>query len=68
VEESGSLTELGYLIDDYGKGYFDVLHLTGHATITANGNLGSILKRKLGTNTLPALRILLKSCNSAYLN
>src|SRR5919202_401651 len=37
VEESGSLTELGYLIDDYGKGYFDVLHLTGHATITANG-------------------------------
>jgi hypothetical protein len=37
VEESGCLTELGYLIDDYGKGYFDVLHLTGHATITANG-------------------------------
>jgi len=37
VEESGSLTELGYLIDDYGKEYFDVLHLTGHATITENG-------------------------------
>jgi CHAT domain-containing protein len=37
VEESGCLTELGYLIDDYGKGYFDVVHLTGHATITPNG-------------------------------
>ncbi|MBD2125173.1 tetratricopeptide repeat protein [Microcoleus sp. ZQ-A2] len=34
VEESGCLTELGYLIDDYGKGYFDVLHLTGHATLS----------------------------------
>jgi CHAT domain-containing protein len=37
VEESGSLTELGNLIDDYGKEYFDVLHLTGHATITEEG-------------------------------
>ncbi|HEY9604055.1 MAG TPA: CHAT domain-containing protein, partial [Allocoleopsis sp.] len=37
VEESGCLTELGYLIDDYGQGYFDVLHLTGHATITEAG-------------------------------
>ncbi|ARV60108.1 NB-ARC domain-containing protein [Nostocales cyanobacterium HT-58-2] len=33
VEESGCLSELGYLVDVYGKGYFDVLHLTGHATI-----------------------------------
>ncbi|GET44347.1 CHAT domain-containing protein [Microseira wollei] len=32
VEESGCLSELGYLVDDYGSGYFDVLHLTGHAT------------------------------------
>ena len=32
VEESGCLTELGYLVEDYGKDYFDVLHLTGHAT------------------------------------
>jgi hypothetical protein len=37
VEESGCLTDLGYLIDDYGKGYFDVLHLTGHATLTDDG-------------------------------
>ncbi|MGK7874715.1 MAG: tetratricopeptide repeat protein [Xenococcaceae cyanobacterium] len=34
VEESGCLTELGYLVEDYGKNYFDVLHLTGHATLT----------------------------------
>ncbi|MEQ8755087.1 MAG: CHAT domain-containing protein [Coleofasciculus sp. G1-WW12-02] len=32
VEESGCLSELGYLVGDYGEGYFDVLHLTGHAT------------------------------------
>ncbi|HLP91259.1 MAG TPA: tetratricopeptide repeat protein [Nostocaceae cyanobacterium] len=33
VEESGCLTELGYLAESYGKGYFDVFHLTGHAGI-----------------------------------
>ena len=31
VEESGCLEELGKLMQDYGAGYFDVLHLTGHA-------------------------------------
>jgi len=31
VEESGSLGELGALMRDYGAGFFDVLHLTGHA-------------------------------------
>jgi hypothetical protein len=38
VEESGCLSELGYLVDVYGKGYFDVLHLTGHATIKHTNN------------------------------
>ncbi|MEH2211812.1 CHAT domain-containing protein, partial [Nostoc sp.] len=33
VEESGCLSELGYLVDGYGRDYFDVLHLTGHATL-----------------------------------
>ncbi|MDZ8257754.1 CHAT domain-containing protein [Nostoc sp. ChiQUE01b] len=32
VEESGCLSELGYLVDGYDREYFDVLHLTGHAT------------------------------------
>jgi CHAT domain-containing protein len=32
VEESGCLRELGYLVRDYDTGYFDVFHLTGHAT------------------------------------
>ncbi|MBD2563135.1 MULTISPECIES: CHAT domain-containing protein [Nostoc] len=32
VEESGCLKELGYLVDDNEKNYFDVIHLTGHAT------------------------------------
>ncbi|HBQ97663.1 MULTISPECIES: CHAT domain-containing protein [unclassified Roseofilum] len=33
VEESGNLQELGYLVEDYAKGYFDVAHFTGHAEI-----------------------------------
>jgi len=37
VEESGCLSELGYLIKDYGEGYFDVFHLTGHANLTDAG-------------------------------
>ena len=32
VEESGCLSELGYVVADYDPGYFDVFHLTGHAT------------------------------------
>lgn len=32
VEESGCLTELSYVVREYGRGYFDVFHLTGHAT------------------------------------
>jgi hypothetical protein len=33
VEESGTLGGLRLLSRDYGAGYFDVLHLSGHATI-----------------------------------
>ena len=37
VEESGNLQELQQTVDDYGKdgykAYFDVVHLTGHATL-----------------------------------
>ncbi|MFI7600983.1 CHAT domain-containing protein [Actinoplanes sp. NPDC049681] len=33
VEESGTLEGLRFLSRDYGEGYFDVLHLSGHATI-----------------------------------
>ncbi|MBZ8182626.1 CHAT domain-containing protein, partial [Oscillatoria salina] len=36
VEESGCLSELGYLVADYEENYFDVLHLTGHATFQDN--------------------------------
>ncbi len=34
VEESGCLSELGYVVGEYESGYFDVFHLTGHATHT----------------------------------
>ncbi len=32
VEESGCLTELGYVVREYEKGHFDIFHLIGHAT------------------------------------
>lgn len=32
VEESGWLQELGNLVQEYDQNYFDVFHLTGHAT------------------------------------
>ncbi|KYC37384.1 hypothetical protein WA1_48145 [Scytonema hofmannii PCC 7110] len=32
VEESGCLSELGYSIQEYEQGYFDIFHLTGYAT------------------------------------
>jgi hypothetical protein len=34
VEESGTLEGLRFQADSYGAGYFDVLHLTGHANVT----------------------------------
>jgi hypothetical protein len=37
VEESGCLEELGELVLDYGKGFFDVLHLVGHADHANDG-------------------------------
>jgi tetratricopeptide (TPR) repeat protein len=47
VEESGCLSELGYLVDDYGKDYFDIFHITGHATIT-NGQPKFITETETG--------------------
>ncbi|MCX6048513.1 MAG: tetratricopeptide repeat protein [Chloroflexi bacterium] len=37
VEESGNLGELSYLLGALGEGAIDVVHLTGHATHTADG-------------------------------
>ncbi|MDB4947756.1 MAG: hypothetical protein JWM27_405 [Gemmatimonadetes bacterium] len=37
VEESGCLDELGALMHDYGAGFFDVLHVTGHAGHATDG-------------------------------
>ncbi len=37
VEESGDLEELENLVDSYQAGYFDLFHLTGHATLTGDG-------------------------------
>ena len=37
VEESGCLSELRQLIASYGKEYFDIFHLTGHAISTDEG-------------------------------
>jgi tetratricopeptide (TPR) repeat protein/CHAT domain-containing protein len=37
VEESGSLDGLRYQVEAFGRGYFDVFHLTGHATVGKKG-------------------------------
>jgi tetratricopeptide (TPR) repeat protein len=47
VEESGCLSELRYLVDYYGKDYFDIFHITGHATIT-NGQPEFITETETG--------------------
>ncbi|MEG5158968.1 tetratricopeptide repeat protein [Microcoleus sp. AT3-A2] len=52
VEESGCLTELGYLIDSHDKGYFDVLHLTGHGTINDSGEPRFYTETETGKNYL----------------
>ena len=50
VEESGCLTELGYLIDSHDKGYFDVFHLTGHGTINDSGEPRFYTETETGKN------------------
>jgi len=37
VEESGSLEGLGAVVTMFGDGYFDVLHVSGHATLGPTG-------------------------------
>ena len=37
VEESGNLEELKFLLQAYGAGYFDIVHMSGHATLTDKG-------------------------------
>ncbi|MDG4816135.1 CHAT domain-containing protein [Micromonospora sp. WMMD956] len=47
VEESGTLEGLRFLTRDYGPGYFDVLHLSGHAT-TAGGEPVFVVEDEFG--------------------
>jgi hypothetical protein len=36
VEESGTLEGLEYIVRRFGRGYFDVFHLSGHADVTGS--------------------------------
>jgi hypothetical protein len=78
VEESGCLTELSYVVREYETGYFDVFHLTGHAT--HNGETPCFLTEdeygnrvdsstdviaKAMMSRLPAL-IFLSGCRTGY--
>jgi hypothetical protein len=47
VEESGTLEGLRFLSRDYGPGYFDILHLSGHATIN-NGQPAFVVENEFG--------------------
>jgi GTPase SAR1 family protein len=48
VEESGTLEGLRFLSLDYGAGYFDVLHLSGHATISKDGQPVFLVENEFG--------------------
>jgi hypothetical protein len=48
VEESGTLDGLRFLSLDYGPGYFDVLHLSGHATISKDGQPVFLVENEFG--------------------
>ncbi|WP_238015897.1 CHAT domain-containing protein [Dactylosporangium sp. AC04546] len=47
VEESGTLDGLRFLSLDYGAGHFDVLHLSGHATLR-NGQPAFLVENEFG--------------------
>lgn len=47
VEESGTLEGLRFLNRDYGEGHFDILHLSGHATIV-DGQPAFLMENEFG--------------------
>ncbi len=63
VEESGCLTELGYLVADYDRGYFDIFHLTGHATLT-DGQPRFITETETGESYLASAKDIAKALKS----
>lgn len=48
VEESGTLEGLRFLSRDYGEGHFDVLHLSGHATVDKDGQPLFLAENEVG--------------------
>jgi CHAT domain-containing protein/AAA ATPase-like protein len=48
VEESGTVEGLRFLSRDYGEDYFDVLHLSGHATIGTDGQPTFLAENEFG--------------------
>jgi hypothetical protein len=51
VEESGTLEGLRFTVEAYPRGYFDVLHLSGHATI-ADGRPSFLVENEVGGQAL----------------
>jgi hypothetical protein len=47
VEESGTLEGLRFTAESYGAGYFDVLHVSGHATVK-DGQPAFVVENELG--------------------
>jgi hypothetical protein len=47
VEESGTVEGLRFTVESYGPGYFDVLHVSGHATVD-EGQPKFLLEDELG--------------------
>ncbi|GIJ11306.1 CHAT domain-containing protein [Micromonospora andamanensis] len=48
VEESGTLEGLRFVSLDHGAGYFDVLHLSGHANVGSDGQPVFLVENEFG--------------------
>jgi hypothetical protein len=48
VEESGTLEGLRFLSRDYGAGHFDVLHLSGHFSVSTDGQPSFLVENEFG--------------------
>lgn len=48
VEETGSLSGLRERLEKFERDYFDVVHLTGHATVTKDGTPVFVMEDELG--------------------
>jgi hypothetical protein len=65
VEESGTLEGLRFTAQSYGTGYFDVLHVSGHATID-DGQPKFLVENELGGPVLATAEQIARTMNGQW--